>query len=264
MPGTDLPLLIDAVRHAGEIALGYAGKTARRWDKPDGAGPVTEADLAVNDSLKTALQAARPDYGWLSEESEDGQDRLSRDALFIIDPIDGTRSFTEGSRTWAISVAAARQNEITAAVVYLPARDMLYVAAIGAGAQLNGKQIRVADSPAFANAQVLANKPALAAKYWRDGSPTFKRHYRPSLAYRLALVAEGRFDGMLTLHPCWEWDVAAGALLISEAGGKITTRDGAPLRFNNPDAKVDGVLAGAARLQTEMLSALSDDPLTTP
>ena len=77
----------------------------KKWDKDEGAGPVTEADLAVNAYLEDTLQAARPDYGWLSEETEDSEARLKKSRAFVIDPIDGTRSFIEGSTTWAHSIA---------------------------------------------------------------------------------------------------------------------------------------------------------------
>ncbi|MEQ8921079.1 MAG: 3'(2'),5'-bisphosphate nucleotidase CysQ, partial [Roseovarius sp.] len=86
MPGSDLALLIDAARQAGEVAAGFAAETAKRWDKPGGLGPVTEADLAVNDVLERVLRGARPDYGWLSEESEDGAARLACRRTFIVDP----------------------------------------------------------------------------------------------------------------------------------------------------------------------------------
>ena len=122
MPATDLPLLVDAARMAGRVAASFVGPSAARWDKPDDAGPVTEADIAVNDILMSNLRTARPDYGWLSEETEDTTDRLAQDTVFIIDPIDGTRSFVEGSRTWAISIAVARQGQITAAAIFLPLR----------------------------------------------------------------------------------------------------------------------------------------------
>ena len=89
MPASDLPLLIDAARIAGRVATSFAGKSAQRWDKPGGAGPVTEADLAVNGLLENVLLLARPDYGWLSEETEDGTKRLGHDRVFIVDPIDG-------------------------------------------------------------------------------------------------------------------------------------------------------------------------------
>ncbi|MEC7962481.1 MAG: inositol monophosphatase family protein, partial [Pseudomonadota bacterium] len=125
MPATDLDLLIHAARLAGETALKYSGPQAKSWDKPGDLGPVTEADLAVNDVLHRELLGARPDYGWLSEESEDGSTRLDQEKLFIVDPIDGTRSFIEGSNAWAHSIAVAQGGEITAAVVLLPAKDRL-------------------------------------------------------------------------------------------------------------------------------------------
>lgn len=257
MPETDLPLLIEAARAAGEIAMRYSGKSARRWDKPEGAGPVTEADLAVNDQLQADLHGARPDYGWLSEESEDSEVRLDRRNVFIIDPIDGTRSFVEGSDTWAHSIAVARNGQVTAAVVYLPRRGLLYSAALGLGAALNGAPIAPSAKAALDTAQVLAARPIMQSKHWQAGSaPAFHLAYRPSLAYRMALVAQGRFDGMLTLRPCWEWDIAAGDLILREAGAQCTDRGGLPLRFNNPDPRLDGVIAGGAAVHSALAGAL--------
>ena len=83
-----------------------------------------------------------------------------------------------------------------------------------------------------------------------------KRHHRPSLAYRLCLVAEGRFDAMLTLRPAWEWDIAAGALILSEAGACVTDRRGGPLRFNNTHPQTDGVLAANPALHAALLDRL--------
>ncbi|KIC45240.1 inositol monophosphatase [Ruegeria sp. ANG-S4] len=257
MPATDLPLLIDAAKQAGRIATRFSGPQAQRWDKPDGAGPVTEADLAVNTMLERELRTARPDYGWLSEETEDTEDRLHRDRVFIIDPIDGTRSFAEGSRTWAHSIAVADSGEITAAVVYLPARDLLYAAARGQGATLNGEDICVSNPGIMSEAEVLAAKPNLNPRHWRSGSvPEFQRVYRPSLAYRMALVAQGRFDGMLTLRPSWEWDIAAGDLILREAGGLCTDRWGGALRFNNPHPRLNGVVAAGPDLHPQLFSRL--------
>jgi len=109
LPETDLELLISAAQEAGVLATRYSGPTAKRWDKAGDAGPVTEADLAVDALLRDRLTAARPDYGWLSEETPDNPDRLTRKRVFIIDPIDGTRSFIEGSATWAHSLAIAEE-----------------------------------------------------------------------------------------------------------------------------------------------------------
>mmetsp|Transcript_23247 Transcript_23247/g.40029 ORF Transcript_23247/g.40029 Transcript_23247/m.40029 type:complete len:209 (+) Transcript_23247:5175-5801(+) len=203
------------------------------------------------------LRTARPDYGWLSEETEDNADRLSNDIVFIVDPIDGTRSFVEGGRTWAISIAVARQGAVTAAAVYLPLRDKMYGASIGGGATLNGAPLAVTTDNPKATAKVLAARPNLDAKHWPGGLPKLDRHYRPSLAYRLAVVGEGRFDGMIVLRSSWEWDIAAGALIVTEAGGQITDRTGAPLRFNNAHPALNGVVAGNAPLHSDLIERLA-------
>ncbi|MGR3803340.1 inositol monophosphatase family protein [Marinibacterium profundimaris] len=257
MPAADLALLVDAARAAGEVALGFTGATARSWDKPGDAGPVTEADLAVNDRLAGILKPARPDYGWLSEESPDSPDRLAMDRVFIIDPIDGTRSFIDGSSTWAHAIAVAEAGVVTAAVIYLPMRDELFAAAAGQGATLNGAPIAPSDTAGMKDATVLAARPALESRHWKAGPPPFKREYRPSLAYRMATVAEGRFDGMLTLRRTWEWDVAAGDLILREAGARVSDRLGQALRFNNPQPSVNGVLAGGAAVHAGLLAALT-------
>ncbi|WP_278922014.1 MULTISPECIES: inositol monophosphatase family protein [Pseudophaeobacter] len=253
----DLALLIRAAQAAGDIALQYSGPTARRWEKPGGQGPVTEADLAVNTMLETMLRAARPDYGWLSEESEDSAARLEKERVFIIDPIDGTRSFAEGSATWAHSLAVAHHGDVTAAVIFLPQRDLLYTAAKGSGAFCNGQPIAVAPPSTLAMAKILTATPNLVGHHWRGGTaPDLQRSYRPSLAYRLARVAEGCYNAMLTLRQSWEWDIAAGDLILREAGGLTSNRLGAPLRFNNAVPLLDGVVAATPGIHHDLLQAL--------
>ncbi|KNG93590.1 inositol monophosphatase family protein [Pseudaestuariivita atlantica] len=252
----DLSLLIEAAREAGEIATRIAGPDARRWDKPGDAGPVTEADLAVDTHLRQRLRGARPGYGWLSEESEADPTRLTARDVFIVDPIDGTRSFIEGSKTWAHSLAIARDGEVTAAVVYLPQRDLMYVAEKGGGATLNDAPLTASARQDVDGAEVLIAKPGLAPALWPNGVPPITRAYRPSLAYRLALVAEGRFDAMLTVRATWEWDIAAGALLATEAGALATDPTGAPLRFNSPTGQTRGILASAPALHPALRPAV--------
>ncbi|MEM6490174.1 MAG: inositol monophosphatase family protein, partial [Pseudomonadota bacterium] len=129
----DLALLRDAAAEGGDIALGHARKGLSVTDKGGGQGPVTDADMAVDSHLSRRLGAARPGYGWLSEETADGPQRLTADSVFIVDPIDGTRAFIAGEDGWAVAVAVARAGRITAAVVALPARGEVYAAALGAG-----------------------------------------------------------------------------------------------------------------------------------
>lgn len=256
--GGDLALLKDAAQAAGDIARRYFRHDPRTWTKPDGAGPVTEADLAVNAMLREELTRARPEFGWLSEESEDDPARLEADHLFIVDPIDGTRAFIKGDPAWAISLAVAEKGRVTSAVVYLPARDKLYAAAAGAGAWLGTQRIRASDRAALDGAAVLAPSPAFEAMHWKDARPPrVDRQFRSSLAYRLSLIGEGRFDAMLTLRATWEWDIAAGSLIVAEAGGIATDRRLHPLRFNNPGAQVNGVVAAGARLHPLLGARLS-------
>ena len=256
MPETDLDLLIAAALDAGEIARRYFQKDPAVTDKPHGAGPVTEADLAVDAMLNSELRAARPDYGWLSEETEDSTARLATKRQFVIDPIDGTRAFIDGRPDWAHALAVVTNGMVTEGVIYLPMRDMLFSAAHGQGATMNDAIIRVTDAD-HATATVLATKPNFDGHYWKDGqTPPIKRAFRSSLAYRLGLVAQGEFDGMLTLRPSWEWDIAAGALIVAEAGGTVSDQHGAPLRFNNPHPQVPGVVAAGKRLHSDLIARL--------
>ncbi|SHI79874.1 3'(2'),5'-bisphosphate nucleotidase CysQ [Wenxinia saemankumensis] len=242
----DLALLIEAAEEAGGIALRYARRGFRTTWKPDDS-PVTEADMAVDAHLRARLLAARPGYGWLSEETPDGPERLAARRVFVVDPIDGTRAYAEGAKDWAHSLAVVEDGVPVAAVVLLPMHGRLYAAARGGGAALNGAPIRASRREEVAGAAVLAAKPALAPHHWTGGAlPPFRRTFRSSLAYRLARVAEGADDAMLTLRPVWEWDVAAGALLVTEAGGAATDRRGAPARFNAAHPQLDGMVAGGA------------------
>ena len=245
----DLALLTDAARAAGEIALRYWKNAPESWEKPGGAGPVTEADLAVNAMLAADLRAARPDYGWLSEETPDTAARLDCDKVFIIDPIDGTRAFMEGAPDFAHSLAIAERGQITAAVVYLPARNSLYSASIDTVSTLNGAVISCSSAQVVQDATVLTARPNLAPEHWQDGTPpAVRRMFRSSLAWRLCLVAEGAFDAMLTLRPSWEWDVAAGALIATRAGATVIDRHAGAIGFNTKSVLANGVIAGPDKI----------------
>lgn len=256
MPESDLSLLIDAARASGDIARRHFQRSHDVWDKPGGAGPVTEADLEIDRMLRAELLSARPDYGWLSEETEDDSARLGKPQLFIVDPIDGTRAFIDGSRDFAHSLAVAEGGRVTAAAVYLPLRDMLFTASREEVARLNDAPI-AASPVGIDGAQVLAARPNLDPQHWPGGLPPVERHFRSSLAYRMCLVAQGRFDGMLTLRPTWEWDVAAGCLIVERAGGVATDRAGQPARFNNANARLNGVVAGGASVHAGLVERLS-------
>jgi myo-inositol-1(or 4)-monophosphatase len=256
LPAHDLALLTEAAREAGQIALRFWRREPKVWDKGGDHGPVTEADLAVNDMLKAVLLAARPDYGWLSEETPDDAARLSRETVFIIDPIDGTRAFIAGEETFAHSLALARDGKVIAGVVFLPALDRIYVASETSPPLKDGQPIVASKRDRLEGSQVLTTKANLAPEKWPGGVPDIERHFRASLAYRLCLAAEGRFDGMLTLRDAWEWDIAAGSLIAEKAGAVVTDRHGKALRFNTPTALSEGVLALPPAQHAEALRRL--------
>jgi len=251
----DLELLKQAGDAAGEIAKRYFMANPETWDKGDGQGPVTEADLAIDQMLKAELLAARPDYGWLSEESEDGTARIEAERVFIVDPIDGTRAFINGEKTFSHALAVVENGEVVAAVVHVPMLERTYWATLGGGACCNGTAISVSVQAEMDGATVLTRKPDLSPEHWL-APHGMKHNFRPSLAYRLCLVAAGRFDAMLTLRPAWEWDVAAGDLIVREAGGVVSTTAGAPTRYNNRMPKLAGMVAGPGKLVKNLTEAL--------
>lgn len=254
----DLTLLKDAAVASGEIAQRYFKQSPDIWDKDHGAGPVTEADIEIDRMLRHELLAARPNYGWLSEETEDRPDRRDNARVFIVDPIDGTRAFIAGERHFSHSLAIAEKGVVIAAAVYLPMLDQMFLARRNGGATLNGGTIQVSAATKLAGATMLAAKPNLFSEHWEGGTPPVVRKFRPSLAYRLCLVAQGRYDSMLTLRDCWEWDIAAGMLVIEEAGGRTTDRTGGALRFNSVSAKTPGCLGASKVLHKGILDRLKN------
>ncbi|MGY6412472.1 MAG: inositol monophosphatase family protein [Alkalilacustris sp.] len=252
----DLELLREAALAAGAIARRHFGAGPAAWEKSGGQGPVSEADLEIDRMLRARLLDARPGYGWLSEESEDDPERLGAGSVFIVDPLDGTRAFLEGQSGFCHALAVARGGRVTAAVVHLPMLEQTYAARIGAGAFRNGARLACAARDRLEGARVLASRDQLLPARWPGGLPPVARHFRSALAWRLCLVAEGAFDAAISLRDCWDWDIAAGALIAAEAGARVTDRHGAALRFNTPAPRSAGVLAGPGGVHAGLLMAL--------
>ena len=249
----DLALLVAAAEAAGPIAMGHFRGDFETWDKP-GEGPVTEADLAVDAMLRAELGAARPDYGWLSEESEGEPDRADRERVFIVDPIDGTRAFIAGQVGWGIALAVAERGRVVAAAMHLPARRETFAAALGQGATCNGAPISASGRGMLEGAAALVTVTQLKDALWPGGPPPVKRHFRPSLVWRLCLVGQGRFDLMVTLRAAYEWDIAAGSLIAAEAGAVVTDGAGGALAFNRHPARAPGVIAAPPALHRALMA----------
>lgn len=244
----DLALLATTAVEAGRIALSHWRRDPATRTKSDGT-PVSEADLAVDAFLHDTLTAARPDHGWRSEER--APTRLDAPRLFVADPIDGTRAYLEGNRTWAVSIALVEHGRPVAGVVHLPARELTFAAAQGRGATLNGAPLRASDRADPDGAHILVNRPALKPIHWRR-VPLIAPAYRPSLAYRLCKVAEGSADAMLTFIDAWDWDIAAGALIAAEAGARVTDRHDRAPRLGTPAAQTPGLLVANPSLHAAL------------
>lgn len=248
----DVQLLSEAARDAGALALSLREQGLKIWSKGD-AGPVTDADIAVNDLLMARLRGARPDYGWLSEETADGPERLSKSRVFVVDPIDGTVAFMKGKPWWTVALAVIEDGIPTAAVVYAPALNESFEAVAGGGATLNGAVIQASDASTLDDAAMLADASLFDRPIWPDPWPVMRFDKRNSIAYRMALIAAGAFDAAMALSPKWDWDVCAGSLIATEAGAKVSDHRGRPYHFNRPDPRQAALVCSASALHPLIL-----------
>jgi len=248
----DLRLLEDTVRAAGAIALRYYGGDYKRWSK-EGGSPVTEADLAVNKFLCDRLTVARPDYGWLSEESADDPARLSRDRVFVIDPIDGTIAFVKNRPHFTICAAIVEKGRPCCGVVYNPASDEFYTARTGNGATRNGTSIHVGARDVLEDAAMLGSRVELTAAPW----PPLHVQTRNSVAYRVVLVADGSADASVSLSCKRDWDLAAADIILTEAGGRLTDASGETLIYNRAITRQPSLVAANPALHGKITDLLN-------
>jgi myo-inositol-1(or 4)-monophosphatase len=256
---TDLPFLQDdlhLLRFAGAKAAAIAMShfnTKLEVEWKDGSSPVTKADFEVDDYLKKTLLAARPDYGWLSEETADSPERLSARRTFVVDPIDGTRAFIAGKDVWCVSIAIVEDGRSVAGYLNCPVRGEEYTALPGGGARLNGGPMkRLEKQPLI---RLSGPKPVLAALPAAFAAKCDFQPNVPSLAYRIAMIAAGALDGTIVKPNSHDWDLAASELILRECGGALLDLAGNAPRFatQNP---VHGVLvAGSEPVMHGLLDA---------
>lgn len=254
----DTPLLAASLRQAGEIAHRYYGGHYKSWNKSRG-NPVTEADIEIDRFLKRTLIAERPDYGWLSEETEDAPDRLTRERVFVVDPIDGTYGFLKHRPHFTIVAAVVENDRPVAAAIYNPITDEMFEATQGYGANKNGTPIHVSERADFEGARILAEKKLMEPARWATAWPNaITTETRASAAYRLALVASGEWDATMSLTQKSDWDLAAGDLIVHEAGGILTNRYGALLLYNQKTPIHGSVICAGPELHARILARLHD------
>jgi myo-inositol-1(or 4)-monophosphatase len=235
----NLNIMMKAARKAGRSLVKDFGEVENLQVSSKGAGDfVSRADIAAEKILKDELMGARPNYGWMAEESaeEEGKDPTRR---WIVDPLDGTTNFLHGLPHWAVSIALEFKGEIVAGVVYDPAKDEMFYAEKGQGAWLNDSQrLRVSGRKVMIESIFATGLPFGGRK---DLPETLKDMARllpacagvrrwGAAALDLAYVAAGRYDGY------WErglnaWDMAAGLVIVREAGGLVEAvrRNGDPM-----------------------------------
>jgi len=245
----DLELLRTSAVAAGLIACGFFRAPVKAWTK-DNASPVSEADILVDRYLAASLLAARPGYGWLSEETADNPSRLSCRRVFVVDPIDGTRGFLRGEDSWTVSLAVVEDGVPIAGVVYAPVRDEMYDACRGQGARLNGSAVqrrRRAGALPVIPAPTAVHQELAAGGLDYTRGPSF-----PSLAYRLVQVATGQLDAAVSRRGAQDWDIAAAALILEEAGIPLVDVCAGPPVFNKRDVR-HGALAALSDMSLKPL-----------
>lgn len=240
----DAALLKDTVREAGVLALSLFRTELKTWTK-GASSPVSEADIAVNDLLEARLRAATPDYGWLSEESVDDEARLTRDLVWIVDPIDGTRNYLGGHDDWCVSVALVDKAKPVLAAVFAPVSNEFFFAMRGQGTMLNGVPTRASPGSALDFSRVAGPKPLV--ERLKPALGEIKLHPRiGSLALRLCRVAHGALDAAFAGGNSHDWDLAAADLIVQEADGSMTELSGDPIVYNRREV-AHGVLVAAGR-----------------
>ena len=262
----DLRLLRDVAVEAGALANSYFEKSSlKTWHKSEDS-PVSEADLAVNDLIRNRLLSARPDYGWLSEESVLTDHRRDQHRVFVVDPIDGTRAFLSGKTDWCIGLSVVAGEEAVCGVVNAPAQDKLYAGAKGAGAFLNGNVISASEADRIEGCRMVAHAGMFSHPAWPEPWPKMEvsRPHPNATLLRVCWVASGEWDATLTLARKSDWDLAAASIILSEAGGIATTHMGEDYKFNRSVPAQRSLLAAGKTLHSLLHRRVSQVRLPDP
>lgn len=238
---------------AGALALARIGGDYRRWEKSPGH-PVCDVDLAVDAYLRPRLEQLAPDAAWLSEETIDDSVRLGRRRVWIVDPIDGTRDYLRARSGWCVSVALVEDGQPVLAVLNVPSLGQAWLAQAGEGATCDGVPLRASDRTELAGARIPTDDLPRAH---RDLVAIDKPN---SIALRIAMVAAGQADLLVTHRWGHEWDIAAATLIAREAGALMTDATSAPLEFNTRTGQAFGMIVSAPGLHAQAAERFAVPP----
>jgi myo-inositol-1(or 4)-monophosphatase len=242
---------------AGSILLRYYLRGSYKVGSKGYDNPVTTADLQADRTVKRMLTRAFPDYGWLSEETADTDDRLTRRRVWIVDPLDGTKEFIKGIPEFCVAIALVDRGVPILGITYNPVKDEMFWSARGMGCHLNNGPARVTRTRVLKRAKVLASRSETARGEWEVYHGVLMFSPTGSVAYKLALVAGGKADATFSRTPKNEWDIAAGAALVTEAGGMMTDIKGRAMRFNQKRTVRSGMIASNGLLHEALVKAAS-------
>ena len=242
---SNLKLAIDASLNAGKIIMKYYRDDYEIKEKGY-HNPVTTADNEADSYLKSELTNARPDYGWLSEETVDSEDRLGKERVWIVDPLDGTKEFIEGVPQFVVSVALVENGVPIVGALHNPVTKETFYASKGNGTYFGDVIHNCSVKESTTDMVILNSRSETRKGLWEPHKQHFKK-LKPigSVAYKMGLTAIGKADIFATLRPKNEWDICAGTCLINEAGGKVINLNGEKITFNNRKTLIEpGLIAG--------------------
>lgn len=254
----------DIARCAGEMLINFRGKAKTIRGKRDALDIVTEADEASEAYILSELHKFFPDHAFLSEES--GESEHTSPYRWIIDPLDGTKEFARGIPLFCVNIALEYEGEIIVGVVYMPLLSELYSCARGCGAFLSGKPIHVSKEKTLDRSMIIVHPPRnnldvkTFNKTWKTMGKLARHVYRfralASDIFSLSWIALGAYEAFYVpiRYPFW-WDIAPGLLLVTEAGGTVTTARGNPLTQKSYEE--EGLLVTNGNIHKNVLTLIS-------